>query len=569
MEQCNYGVRFDGPYGIDHFMLGLAQEVQKRMEGVGVTGRHVTLKLKKRKNGAKPPPKFLGHGSCHNISKGRTIPGSTLDAKIICDVGMDLFKELAIPLDDVRGMGIIMSKLNRVSSSSDGGGTNSGLAGWLSRGGMTEKNVDDDESREANNENGRLDESSRLEGGRNKHLEEEKIPHDDRTTNNLTSWPNHDDMAIHTDLERNFADEEMLFAQALDDNEDNELTAQSGAQRFSSEIILPPMSQIRLSQLDALPDDMREEIQASLKEASSERRSQHRKEIDSNFAAIDLTTGSDEKKSDSTTATIQRVDSNSLCDPSKTTTATATCQEGRFRQTDLKRLMKLADVKSGKIATDISLTQLDNLPLEIKLQVVNEDNSPVGFLSQNKKNITTASRTASTASHPYPKKKQRVEPSKVTGRTDEDSISSPLKPDNDSTVTAQITNGEPVRIDLEETEVDDEDFRYEEDDSSVQQLEGPSNLFEEDILPLKVFLDENDSDIHEAVEQVCEFLSLCLKEGRLSDLGAMARSIQRRTDGWSSNGILRIIGNSLNEEHIRIYGCHIDVDWLFGGNKLK
>jgi DNA repair protein REV1 len=55
--QCNYGVRFDGPYGIDFFMRGLANEVHKRMEGVGVKGRRVTLKVKQRKKGAPPAGK--------------------------------------------------------------------------------------------------------------------------------------------------------------------------------------------------------------------------------------------------------------------------------------------------------------------------------------------------------------------------------------------------------------------------------------------------------------------------------------------------------------------------------
>jgi DNA repair protein REV1 len=58
--QCNYGVRFDGPYGIEHFMRGMADEVQKRMEGVGVKGRRLTLKVKQRKKGAKPAGKVSG-----------------------------------------------------------------------------------------------------------------------------------------------------------------------------------------------------------------------------------------------------------------------------------------------------------------------------------------------------------------------------------------------------------------------------------------------------------------------------------------------------------------------------
>jgi DNA repair protein REV1 len=55
--ECNYGVRFDGPYGIDHFMNRLAVEVSRRMEKVGYKGTKLTLKVKQRKAGAKPPPK--------------------------------------------------------------------------------------------------------------------------------------------------------------------------------------------------------------------------------------------------------------------------------------------------------------------------------------------------------------------------------------------------------------------------------------------------------------------------------------------------------------------------------
>jgi DNA repair protein REV1 len=67
--ECNYGVRFDGPYGIDYFVNGLALEVGKRMEGVGCKGCKLTLKVKQRKTGAKPPPKVsrvvIQNSSCN------------------------------------------------------------------------------------------------------------------------------------------------------------------------------------------------------------------------------------------------------------------------------------------------------------------------------------------------------------------------------------------------------------------------------------------------------------------------------------------------------------------------
>ena len=48
--ECNYGVRFDGPYGVDYMMDGLAKEVQKRMTTVGVLARHITVKVKERQH---------------------------------------------------------------------------------------------------------------------------------------------------------------------------------------------------------------------------------------------------------------------------------------------------------------------------------------------------------------------------------------------------------------------------------------------------------------------------------------------------------------------------------------
>jgi len=86
---------------------GLAKEVEKRMEHVGVLGRKVTLKVKQRKTGAKPPPKFLGHGSCHNLSKSSNLPGKvhTRSQATIASAAMELLRQLNVKKDDIRGMG--------------------------------------------------------------------------------------------------------------------------------------------------------------------------------------------------------------------------------------------------------------------------------------------------------------------------------------------------------------------------------------------------------------------------------------------------------------------------------
>ena len=80
--ECNYGVRFDGPYGPEHMMNGLSKEVEKRMTSVAVRGSKLTLKIMKSKQPSKMPGKFLGHGLCEHLSKSVDIPLTRSRGKI-------------------------------------------------------------------------------------------------------------------------------------------------------------------------------------------------------------------------------------------------------------------------------------------------------------------------------------------------------------------------------------------------------------------------------------------------------------------------------------------------------
>lgn len=112
---------------------GLAREVEKRMLQVGVKGVKVTLKVKQRKEGAPPPPKFLGHGSCHNLSKSSDTPGNTPTdaAHLIGSICKKLFADMNVPAEDVRGMGILVTKLDSKEPSTD---PNHGIQRWLGSG---------------------------------------------------------------------------------------------------------------------------------------------------------------------------------------------------------------------------------------------------------------------------------------------------------------------------------------------------------------------------------------------------------------------------------------------------
>lgn len=128
--ECNYGVRFDGPYGPDYMMKGLANEVERRMTVAEIRGSKLTLKVMKSKDTTKVPGKFLGHGSCHNLSRSTDIP-LTRDKDILASAGMKIFDLLDVDKHSIRGMGIVVTSLkfdrdNDANSSSP-------LSSWLKK----------------------------------------------------------------------------------------------------------------------------------------------------------------------------------------------------------------------------------------------------------------------------------------------------------------------------------------------------------------------------------------------------------------------------------------------------
>jgi hypothetical protein len=68
--------------------------------------------LKKRREGAPEPAKFLGHGMADNLSKGKTLDYYTDDADAIAKEALDLLKILNVHPEDMRGIGLHMQKLD-------------------------------------------------------------------------------------------------------------------------------------------------------------------------------------------------------------------------------------------------------------------------------------------------------------------------------------------------------------------------------------------------------------------------------------------------------------------------
>jgi hypothetical protein len=73
----------------------LCAEVASRLSAANARAKTITLKLKRKQQGAPEPAKFLGHGACDNLSRrcGRVCIASAHDSVLTCDSYTKLLKE--------------------------------------------------------------------------------------------------------------------------------------------------------------------------------------------------------------------------------------------------------------------------------------------------------------------------------------------------------------------------------------------------------------------------------------------------------------------------------------------
>ncbi|KAL6603600.1 hypothetical protein ACP70R_043961 [Stipagrostis hirtigluma subsp. patula] len=123
--EINWGVRFNDSKDADHFLTNLCKEVSLRLQGCGVQGRTITLKVKTRRKGAGEPIKFMGCGDCETTSRSMTvltiygideIAGATDNIVTLERIAKQLFAALRFDVKEVRGVGLAMSKLEHAAS---------------------------------------------------------------------------------------------------------------------------------------------------------------------------------------------------------------------------------------------------------------------------------------------------------------------------------------------------------------------------------------------------------------------------------------------------------------------
>ncbi|XP_004704398.1 DNA repair protein REV1 isoform X1 [Echinops telfairi] len=110
--EINYGIRFTQPKEADAFLLSLSEEIHRRLEAAGMKGKRLTLRIMVRKPGAPvETAKFGGHGICDNIARTVTLDQATDSAKIIGKATLNMFHTMKLNISDMRGVGIQMNQL--------------------------------------------------------------------------------------------------------------------------------------------------------------------------------------------------------------------------------------------------------------------------------------------------------------------------------------------------------------------------------------------------------------------------------------------------------------------------
>ncbi|TVU08622.1 hypothetical protein EJB05_42031, partial [Eragrostis curvula] len=100
-----------GTVQAEHFLTNLCKEVSLRLQGCGVQGRTITLKVKTRRKGAGEPLKYMGCGDCETMSRSMTIAGATDSFVTLQRIAKQLFASFSADVKEVRGVGLTMSKL--------------------------------------------------------------------------------------------------------------------------------------------------------------------------------------------------------------------------------------------------------------------------------------------------------------------------------------------------------------------------------------------------------------------------------------------------------------------------
>ena len=221
-----------------------------------------------------------------------------------------------------------------------------------------------------------------------------------------------------------------------------------------------------------------------------------------------------------------------------------------YQQMSVKRMMKLASVKCGN-NDSISLTQLEKFPLEIQLQIANNDEAPLG--RRRKPENHHATRNTTENGNQKPKSSLMKEPP---------SISSPIRdrlsPARQKRKVPAIFESRRTKrlsasiIDSKSSDADLEDvapINFEE-----YAIEDP---YESSILPLTDWMNAHRNPSPDDVSYVKQFFFALLSEKRADEVLVLLRVIKRRDDEWGKAHANTLL-DAVDDRYISTEGRRLD-----------
>jgi DNA repair protein REV1 len=119
--EVNWGVRFENQEQADEFVANLCGELQKRLLKEKVKGKQFTMKLMRRSPTAPlDPPKHLGHGKCDTFNKSLVLGVATNSKEVLTKEALSILKGFGFTPGELRGIGVQMTKLEPMKSTTDG-----------------------------------------------------------------------------------------------------------------------------------------------------------------------------------------------------------------------------------------------------------------------------------------------------------------------------------------------------------------------------------------------------------------------------------------------------------------
>ncbi|KAK4498236.1 hypothetical protein PRZ48_010893 [Zasmidium cellare] len=269
--EVNWGVRFENQEQVDEFMHGLSGELSKRLLKERVKGKQLTMKVMKRAADApRDPPKHLGHGKCDVFNKSLQLGVASNDHASITKEAISMMKSFAISPGELRGIGIQMQKLEPLKQGTDGTDLSSQrklqfLAGQPSKS-RTEKPPEDSIQDDV-----RTPQKQRIPDANQPSAAFRPVDTGTPTKKPLNTLgtqfvlPTQVDPSVLAELPPDIRSKLAKHvgrvsgdAKSVEAVKDTDFNAPSRAQ--SPAIVIPPQSQLDPSILEALPEDVRNEV---------------------------------------------------------------------------------------------------------------------------------------------------------------------------------------------------------------------------------------------------------------------------------------------------------------------